>query len=163
MQSPEAIEQALSLLGGRLDRGDGIIVNGPCQPVSLVEPGDQPARIREVLAGGRRAAIPVGVDAPGAMVRLLEFASMRWRIGSARRRLSAGGATRVHVVAVVPGPDMLGLAYELGPRVQRYIEDRVVLGTHDDSSATRLLKRVLGRIGGVAIGVAYVIVVGEQP
>jgi hypothetical protein len=57
---------------------------------------------------------------------------------------------------------MLSLVYELGPQVQPYVEERVVLATRDDSPPTRLLKRALGRLGGVAISVAYVIVVGEQ-
>jgi hypothetical protein len=162
MPSPELIEQALALLGGRLDRGDGIMVTGPSRPVSLVAPGDRAARIGELLAAGRRAAIPVALDAPGAVARALEFGSTRWRIASARRRLSAGGASRVHVVAIVPGEDMLALVYELGPRVQHYIEERVVLETQGTSQLTRRLKRGLGHLAGVAIGVTCVIVIGER-
>jgi hypothetical protein len=158
----ELIQHALAMLGGRLDRGDGLIVGGPSRAVSLVAADDTPARIREVLDAGGRAAIPVGLDAAGLIARLTGVLLARRRIGNARRRLTAAGATQVRAIAIVPGQDALALVYEIGPRVQHYVEQHVVLETRGDSPLVRRLKRLLGHVGGVAVGVVLVIVVGER-
>jgi hypothetical protein len=162
MPASEVIQQALALLGGQLDRGDGRVVAAAVPPVVLVAEGDAAGQIRAVLETTARVAIPVAFDAPSRVAHLRELLLARRRIAEARRRLMAAGATRVRVFAVVPGQEMLQLVYELGPRVQDYVEERVVLATREDAEIVRSLKRVVGRLAGVAASVAIVMVVGDR-
>jgi hypothetical protein len=115
-----------------------------------------------VLETAARAAIPVTFDGPSRVAQLRELLLAHRRIAEARRRLTAAGATRVRVFAVVPGQETLLLVYELGPRVQDYVEERVVLATREDSEIVRSLKRLIGRLAGVTASVALVMVVGDR-
>lgn len=161
MPSHELITRTFALLGGLIDLGGAGAVGAPFPPVTLIAPGDGAAAVRDRLAAGERPAMVIALDGPGGAARIVQLLQARRRVASAERQLTAGGATRVRAVAVVPDRDTPWLIYELGPRAQTYVEAHVVLEAPQQSALARVAKRLLTGIGGVHLSAACVVVVGE--
>lgn len=150
------LAHALTLLSGQLRDSAGQVVTPAAHPVVVVQ-SDADARM--ALDEGRRVVFVVPLVSGGGLKRLTNLCLARIRIGSARRRLAAAGARRVHAFAIVTTGEMLFAAYELGNTVQPYVEDYIVLEP-PASAPARAAKRVLRTLSGMPTSVDLVVVVG---
>jgi hypothetical protein len=162
MDASRTLDLTLALLGGELVDSTGATLAPVARPLTLITPaaagrGDLAA----ALDSGRRVVAAVPLAGSGALARMRAILGVRLAVWRARRRLAAAGATRIRTLAVVPGGETLFLVYELGRPIQPYIEERVLLEPPRIAPHVRLVKRVLGAVGGVPTGVDLVVVVGE--
>lgn len=155
-----ALEQTLSLLGGRLrDAGGATLGAATAVPLLLDDTVDASEAAR-VLSAGQRVAIVVGPSGQGPL-RVLSWLAQRRGLAAARRRLTRLGATRVRAIAVVPGRESLFLLYELDGRARAYAESHLLIGAVP-AAWVRMVKSVLRLAAGVDIAAEFVIVVGER-
>lgn len=155
-----ALDQTLSLLGGRLrDAGGAALGAADAVPLLLDDTVDA-AEASRALAGGRRVAIVVGPSGQGPL-RLLSWLAQRPGLAAARRRLAGLGATRLRAIAVVPGRESLFLLYELDGRARAYAETHLLVGAVP-SAPVRMAKSLLRLVAGVDVAAEFVIVVGER-
>lgn len=157
MTHAQIVSQTLDLLGGQLRDAAGQIVTAAADPVVEVH-GDGDARA--ALADRRRVAITVPIAGGGQLSRLGALCLARVRIAAARRRLAAAGAHRIRALAAIASAESLLLVYELGGTIQPYIEQNVVLQPRA-SAPSSALRRVVQRVGGLAVAVDLVVIVGE--
>ncbi len=157
MDSSRTLAHALTLLSGELRDSSGEVLTPAAHPVVAVQ-GDSDARA--ALAEGRRVALAVPLASGGGMTRLPGLCLARVRLGSARRRLAAAGASRVRAFAMVTAGEALFLAYELGETIQPYVEDYIVLEP-PGSGPARAARRALRTLSGLPTTVDLVVVVGE--
>ena len=116
---------------------------------------------RSALGEGARIAVPVPLTTGHPVGRLVALFTARVRVFKARRFLATARATRVHVLAIVPGDDALFLAYELGRPAQTYVEERIMFRPVRQALHVRCIKSVLRAVSGAAFDAELIAVVGE--
>lgn len=164
MDTSLVLDQCLALLSGELHESTGAVLTAPGPHPLVAQPGDAGrATVVATLSAGGRVVIPVEPAASAGVARIAGWLTSRRRVARARRWLTAAGATRVRVLAVVArGRESLFLVYELGGSVQPYVEHHVVLRTQGESRWVAVVKAVVSRIIGADISVSLLVVVGER-